>query len=140
MKVSKNILEVDHALQSLIIGLGVTSVLIAIINHEMLIFYLLLQLAMGFWQVFSAFIIAIISGNQKRLQYLVAVAAYFLNAGLISYIFKDYVFEYEIAMAIIWIVVPVIYAIWYYKITKNDLKALNDSEINEDIFNSREFV
>ena len=148
MKISKNILEIDHAIQSLIIGFAITSLLFAIFFPSLLIFYLLLQIAMGFWQVLSAFIIVMISGNKKRLQYLVAVAAFFLNAGLISYFLRDLVFETEIVMAIIWIALPICYAIWYYKMTGNDLKKLSKRFVNsfeeskefENIFDAKEFV
>ena len=140
MKVSKKILEIDLATQTLIIGLAAITVLGAIIAPSLLIYYFLIQLAMGFWQVFSAFAIAIISGNQKRLQYLVAVAAYFLQVGLVSYFFKDYVFEYEVAMGIIWFAIPVTFANWYFKMTKDDLKMFKKREVDENIFDPAELV
>jgi hypothetical protein len=140
MKVSKKILEVDQAVQTLIIGLTICLILFAIISPSLLIYYLLLQMAMVIWQVCSAFFIAIISGNQKRLQYLVTVFAFLMNAGLISYFLKDYVFESEIAMGIIWVVVPLIFTAWYFKITRDDIKALKKSEMGENISDPQEFV
>ncbi len=125
MQISKNILEFDHAVQSLIIGFALTSVLLAFISPYFLIFYFILQFAIGVWQVLSAFCIVMISGNKKRLQYLAAAVAFFMNAGLINYLIGDVIFEYQIVMAIIWIVIPAVYTCWYYKMTYDDFLDLD---------------
>ncbi len=145
MKISKNILAFDLSIQTLIIGFALTSVAFEVIFPGSLIYYLILQLVLGFWQVLSAIGIAILTGNKKRLQYLVAVAAFFINAGLISYFWKDYLFEYKIAMIVIWVAMPVVYALWYFKMTYRDYMSfrnsnrLNDS-FYEPIIDPKDFV
>ena len=43
-----------------------------------------------------------------------------MNAGLISYLMGDYIFEYQTVMVIIWIAIPAVYTCWYYKMTQDD--------------------
>ena len=69
MQISKNILEFDHAVQFIIIGFALTSMILAIFSPYFLVFYIILQFAIGVWQVLSAFSIVMISGNKNRLQY-----------------------------------------------------------------------
>ena len=77
MKISKNILVFDFVTQALLIGLAFGIILLTIFSPGYIIFYLLCQLAVGSWQVLSALTIGIIDANKNRLQYLVAVFAFF---------------------------------------------------------------
>lgn len=141
MKLNKNILAFDLIVQSILIGAALISVVTSIVFPSYLLFTLMLGFAIGFWQVLSASIIAIFARNKKRLQYLLAVVAFFANATIVSYFWKDYVFESEFIMVIVWAIVPTAYAFWYYKITQDDISN-NEKNRNssESVFKEKEFV
>ena len=141
MKLNKNLLAFDYIAQSILIGLALITIVSAVVFPSAILFTMILGFFVGCWQVLSALILSIFTRNQKRMQYLLAVIAFFLNGVFISYFLRDYVFESEIIMAIIWGIIPSIYAFWYYKITYNDYsKSKKGGHHLESLFNEKEFV
>ena len=141
MKLNKNILALDYIGQSLLIGAALVSLVTAVVFPSSILYTMILGFFIGSWQVISAFLISIFTVNKQRLQYLLAVIAFFLNAGFISYFGRDYVFESELITGIIWAVVPAIYAFWYYKITRDHFSELNKKvNSSEAAFSEKEFV
>ena len=148
MKINKNILVFDQGIQSLIIGIALFSVFSAVFVSSSLLIYLLCQMAIGFWQVLSALIIVIITRDKNRIQYLTAVFCFFANASLISYFAPKILFDETVTGIIFWLIIPLIYAGWYYRITYKDLKnyekvfnnSLEGKEEYENILDAKDFV
>ncbi len=148
MKLNKNILGFDLVIQALIIGFACLFLVAALFAHYFIFYYLLLQLAIGFWQVLSAFIIVMITGNKNRIQYLVGVFAYFINLALFINFLGVTDYGYKFTQIIFWIAIPAIYALWYFKMTytafKNNDKKVADlivkSRNQQNIWSTKEFV
>jgi hypothetical protein len=148
MKLNKNILDFDLVIQTLIIGFACLFLMSAVFAPYFIFYYLMIQLALGFWQVLSAFLITMITGNKSRIQYLVGVLAYFINLALFTYFLGVTDYDYKFTQIIVWIVIPAIYATWYFKMTyaavkNNDIKVAESILKNgnqQNIWSTKEFV
>lgn len=117
MNVGVKFLKVDIVIQRILIVIYLISGFFGFVVSGLFIITLLTQLAIGAWQLLSAIIFSI-SGNKRRITYLIAVVCYIILTTLGFILVEKRILQESFALFIVgMIVVPLIMAAWYHVIT-----------------------
>ena len=142
-------LKVDIVLQQIIGGIYLFTMLLGIITPGAILVAMLLQLALGGWQLISTLTHSINGHVKSRTTYIASVLCYFIVLIIGSLLIaNNMIRENTILFVLGLIIIPIILAVWYLIISKKDYKERSRGPIHhkayapdmEDILDSEEIL
>lgn len=127
MKLQKTLLNIDLAIQMILLILTIMTGMASIMDGGAVIVLALMLLLLGIWQLLSGIVLGLLRNDKKRGTYLLSSISYLLLLAMGTSIVSTMNFggSFEVLLiAIFVLIIPLAISVWYYLYSQKDKKIL----------------